>query len=184
MPGLPPPPSRVLLHNRNIQLACYERVDGLVDVEAHLVDTKPFDLALSGARRKVAGTPIHDMWIRLTLDDSATIVDAEAVMDMPAHETCLGALPNYKALIGLRIGPGWGREAQKRVARSSGCTHITELFTEIGTTAMQGLFGRANRREQLGEASDRSFVGRSLVDTCFGWRAGGFLAGHAQRDKS
>ncbi len=175
MPGLPTPPSRVLLHNRNIQIACYEREDGLFDVEAHLIDTKPFDLVVQGGRRKVSGTPIHDMTIRLTIDESATIVAVESVMDVPAHETCMGALPNYKALEGLRIGPGWVREAQKRVQRTAGCTHMTEMFTEIGTTAMQGLFGRANRKEQLGESVPRKFSGRSLVDTCFGWRADGYF---------
>jgi len=177
MPGLPTPPSRVLLHNRNIQIAAFEREDGLVDVEAHLIDTKPFDLVVSGGRRKVAGTPIHDMTIRLTLDDSATIVGVDSVMDTPAHETCLGALPNYQALEGLRIGPGWVREAQKRVQRTSGCTHMTEMFTEIGTTAMQALFGRASRKQQLGETPTRKFTSRSLVDTCWGWRADGYFAG-------
>ena len=67
MTGLPLPSSRQLLHNRNIQLACYEREDGLFDVEGHLVDTKPFDLVLSTARRKNAGAPIHDMRLRLPL---------------------------------------------------------------------------------------------------------------------
>ncbi len=175
MPGLPPPPSRSLLHNRSIQLTCFEREDGLFDVDAHLVDTKPFDLVLSVTQRKNAGFPIHDMWLRFTFDATLTIVDTEGVMDVPAHDSCTGALPNYKALIGLRIGPGWVRAAFKRIARADGCTHLTEMFTEIGTTAMQAMFGRANRDQRKGKPTDRSFA-PALVNTCFGWRAGGEIA--------
>lgn len=182
MTGLPSPSSRQLLHNRNIQLACYEREDGLFDVEGHLVDTKPFDLVLSTARRKNAGAPIHDMRLRLTFDDNMTIVDAEGVMDVPAHEFCNGALPSYKALVGLRIGSGWVRDALKRIQRSDGCTHMSEMFTEIGTTAMQGMYGRANRNQRLGTTAKRKMA-PVLENTCFGWRSGGPIATAANGQK-
>ena len=182
MTGLPSPPSRQLLHNRNIQLACYEREDGLFDVEGHLVDTKPFDLVLSTARRKNAGAPIHDMRLRLTFDETLTIVDAEGVMDVPAHEFCNGALPSYKALVGLRIGSGWVRDALKRIQRSDGCTHTSEMFTEIGTTAMQGMYGRANRNQRLDKTAKRKMA-PVLENTCFGWRSGGPIATAANGPK-
>ena len=175
MTGLPSPSSRQLLHNRNIQLACYEREDGLFDVEGHLVDTKPFDLVLSAARRKNAGAPIHDMRLRLTFDDKMTIVDAEGVMDVPAHEFCNGALPSYKALVGLRIRSGWVRDALKRIQRSDGCTHMSEMFTEIGTTALQGMYGRANRNQRSGITANHKMA-PVLENTCFGWRSGGPIA--------
>jgi len=175
MTGLPSPPSRQLLHNRQIQLACYEREDGLFDVEGHLVDTKPFDLVLSTARRKNAGEPVHDMRLRLTFDETMTIVDAEGFMDVPAHEFCNGALPSYKALIGIKIGSGWVREALKRIQRADGCTHMTEMFTEIGTTAMQGMYGRANRNQRRDKTIRRKMAPQ-LENTCFGWRTGGPIA--------
>jgi hypothetical protein len=179
MTGLPTPPSRQLLHNRNIQLACYEREDGLFDVEGHLVDTKPFDLVITGARRKNAGDPIHDMWLRFTFDETMTIVDADGVMDVPAHHSCVGAIPSYKALVGVRIGPGWVRESLKRINRSEGCTHMSEMFTEIGTTAMQAMFGRANRNARLGKTA-KSPSSKSLENTCFGWRSDGEIATSAR----
>ena len=183
MTGLPSPSSRQLLHNRNIQLACYEREDGLFDVEGHLVDTKPFDLVLSTARRKNAGAPIHDMRLRLTFDDTMTIVDAEGVMDVPAHEFCNGALPSDKALVGLRIGSGWVRDALKRIQRSDGCTHMSEMFTEIGTTAVQGMYGRANRNQRSGITANRKMA-PVLENTCFGWRSGGPIATAAKDQKN
>ncbi len=173
MPGLAKAPSRHLLHSRTIDLACYEREDGLMDVEGHLTDHKPFDLVLSKGRTKVAGEAIHDMRLRLTFNEDMEIVAVDAVMDVPAHASCTGALPNYEALVGVRIGSGWLREAGKRMGTTAACTHISEMLQEIGTTAMQGMFGRANRAQARGETS-RKF-GHSVIDTCFGWRRGGEL---------
>jgi hypothetical protein len=41
---LSPPVSREELHTRAITLHGYRRDDGLFDIEAHLIDTKPFAL--------------------------------------------------------------------------------------------------------------------------------------------
>lgn len=173
MPGLSKAPSRHLLHSRAINIACFEREDGLMDVEGHLIDLKPFDLRLSEGRTKVAGEPIHDMRLRLTFNEGLEIVAAEAVMDVPAHHSCLGVVPNYEALVGVRIGPGWLRAARERVRGASGCTHMSEMLQEIGTTAMQGMFGRSNRARAEGKKGKR--ITHSVLDTCFGWRRGGEL---------
>ncbi len=79
MPGLTKAPSRHLLHNRSIDLACYEREDGLMDVEGHLTDHKPFDLVLSKGRTKVAGEAIHDMRLRLTFNEEMEIVAVNGI---------------------------------------------------------------------------------------------------------
>ena len=51
----------------------YKRADGLCDIEAHLIDIKDHDFTLmTGVRR--AGEPIHDMWLRVTIDRNFTIV--------------------------------------------------------------------------------------------------------------
>ena len=56
------------------------RDDGLFDVEAHLTDVKDHDLTLlTGVRRR--GEPVHDMWVRLTIDRELTIRAMEASMD-------------------------------------------------------------------------------------------------------
>ena len=38
-----PARARREIHHRSIDMRAYAREDGLFDVEAHLVDTKPFD---------------------------------------------------------------------------------------------------------------------------------------------
>src|SRR5256885_5254249 len=55
-------------HTRRVRFEGYKRADGLWDVEAHLSDIKNHDYHLkTGVRR--AGQPIHEMWLRLTIED-------------------------------------------------------------------------------------------------------------------
>ena len=70
MPGLDPTVARELLHNRQVELRGYKREDGLYDIEGHLVDTKAIDFKLAAGLRP-AGQPIHDMWLRITIDPGA-----------------------------------------------------------------------------------------------------------------
>ena len=77
---LPTPSPRELLHLRDIALRGWQREDGLFDIEAHLSDSKNHDYHLkTGVRR--AGQPIHDMWLRITIDRSFTILDAVATLE-------------------------------------------------------------------------------------------------------
>ena len=90
---------RELTHTRRVRYEGYKRTDGLWDIEAHLLDTKNHDFHLkTGVRR--AGQAIHDMWLRVTIDRSFTILDAHASMD--AAEciqcgACVAQCPNGAA---------------------------------------------------------------------------------------
>src|SRR5262245_66432830 len=77
MPLPTPTVSRTLMHTRRVRFEAYKRADGLWDLEARLTDVKPVDYRLSSGIRP-AGTPVHDMWIRLTVDRALTIVDARS----------------------------------------------------------------------------------------------------------
>ena len=68
---LPPTVEREHLHTRSIEIRGYKRADGLYDIEGHLVDTKPFDFKLAAGMRP-SGQPIHDMWLRITVDRTLT----------------------------------------------------------------------------------------------------------------
>ena len=67
MPLPEPTSAREPLHRRAIEIRGYKRADGMYDVEAHLVDTKPYDFKLAAGVRP-AGEPVHDMWLRITVD--------------------------------------------------------------------------------------------------------------------
>ena len=145
MPGLEPTTPRELLHRRSIEIRGYKRGDGLYDVEAHLVDTKPHDFKLAAGVRP-AGEPIHGMWLRITVDRTLTIVDAEAAMDaMPYVDHCGAIVPAYRALVGLAIRPGYTQRVKELFGGVRGCTHITELAGSLATAAFQTMAGQLVR---------------------------------------
>jgi Protein of unknown function (DUF2889) len=142
MPGLESTTAREPLHRRSIEIQGFKRSDGLYDVEGHLVDTKPVDFRLAAGIRK-ANEPVHDMWLRITVDRTLTIVDAAASMDaMPYVGDCNRIEPAYRKLVGLAIGPGYHRSVKELLGGVRGCTHITELAGMLATAAFQTFAGQ------------------------------------------
>lgn len=142
MPGLEATVAREPLHTRAIEIRGYKRADGLYDIEGHLVDTKPFDFKLAAGLRP-AGQPIHDMWLRITVDRELRIVDAAAAMDgMPYVGDCDRIVPAYRKLIGLAIRQGYTQKVKELLAGVRGCTHITELAGSLATAAFQTMAGQ------------------------------------------
>ena len=140
--GLPPAIEREPLHTRVIEIQGFKRADGLYDVEGHLRDTKPYDFRLAAGLRP-AGEPIHDMWLRITVDRQLTIVDAAAAMDaMPYVGECDRIAPDYRKLVGLGIRPGYQQRVKELFAGTRGCTHVTELALALATAAFQTMAGQ------------------------------------------
>ena len=104
---LPEPAPRKLVHTRAIECKGYEREDGLWDIEAHLVDTKTAaHLRRHGGRERQPGEPVHNMWLRVTIDLDFRIHDIVAVTDDGPYPLCGDIVSNFKSLVGLTIGPG------------------------------------------------------------------------------
>jgi len=90
----------------------------------------------SGPRK--SGEPVHDLWLRITVNQQLTIVDAEASSDAvpyPGHCDTIG--PAYKSLIGLSLMKGFRNEVKQRLSGVLGCTHLTELAQILPTAAIQ-----------------------------------------------
>jgi len=138
---LSPPVSRQLRHRRAIRAEAYEREDGLWDIEACLTDAKPRDVALaSGVRTN--GQPIHELWLRITIDRKLNVVDAQASSDwVPYPGQCEASNPAYRALIGLNLFHNFRRDAARLLAGTAGCTHLTELCAFLPTAAIQAFAG-------------------------------------------
>ena len=132
---------RQLRHRRAIRAEAYERADGLWDVEACLTDEKPRDVVLaSGVRPN--GQPIHELWLRITIDRKLNVVDAEASSDwVPYPGLCQASNPAYRALIGLNLFHNFRRDAARLLAGTAGCTHLTELCAVLPTAAIQAFAG-------------------------------------------
>jgi Protein of unknown function (DUF2889) len=143
--------SRKLVHTRRIECCGYEREDGLWDIEAHLVDTKTLvHSRRHGGTERQPGEPVHNMWLRLTIDLDFLIHDAEAKTDDGPYPFCGNIAPSFKSLKGVKIGPGWRREIAARLGGIKGCTHLVELLGPLGTTAYQAT-GRAREARLAGQ---------------------------------
>jgi hypothetical protein len=148
---LSPHQPRKPIHTRAIECQGYERDDGLWDMEAHLVDTKSYvHTRRTGDSIRQPGQPVHNMWIRLTIDLDLVIHAAEATTDEGPYPTCGDITVNFKQLAGVKIGPGWRREVGLRLGGTKGCTHLVELLGPLATTAFQAT-GRAREARNAGQ---------------------------------
>ena len=134
---LSPPADREPIHHRRIDCRGYRRKDGLWDIEGHLTDVKsyPFVNRFRGEIRP--GDPLHDMWLRLTLDDDLKVIKAEAATVAGPFAVCPAITPAFARLEGLTIGPGWRRAVNGLLGGVRGCTHLVELLGPLATTAYQ-----------------------------------------------
>lgn len=141
MPLSPAASRRTLKHTRAIQVAAFARDDGLWDLDAHITDIKTRDIQLAAGSRP-AGAPLHDLWLRLTIDTQLTVVDAEAVSDaVPYPGFCDTIGPAYKTLIGTNLLKGFRQQLKQRLGGIQGCTHLTELAQVLPTAAIQAFAG-------------------------------------------
>ena len=185
---LSPPVARQQLHTRRVVCQGFFREDGLWDIEGRITDEKSYEHANEWRGPLAPGDFVHDMSIRLTLDHKLTIVDVEAVTDKSPYRVCGDIAPDFRKLIGLRIGGGFHREVRARLGGVHGCTHIVELLGPVATTAFQTVSSRKaselNRahREKKGtlpaktDADAASAKPRRkpyVVDTCHAWAADG-----------
>jgi len=151
MPLPVPEVERELTHTRRVRYEGYKRADGLWDIEAHLLDTKNHDYQLkTGVRR--AGQGIHDMWLRVTIDRTMTILDAVTSSDaVPYPGGCESIAPAYRKLIGLNLMRGFRKATWELVGSTKGCTHLTELLTGLPTAAIQTFAGEMKEEREDGK---------------------------------
>ena len=161
---LPPPLPRDELHLRRIEMRGYRRHDGLYDMEARITDTKTEPMDLS-EKTVPAGAPIHDMWLRLVVDEDLTVHDVLAVIDASPFPICPEAVGSLAAIKGLRIGPGWSRAVKERLPRADNCTHLAELLMPLATTAYQTLAPLRHSRPARLDANGRPVQ----IDTCYAY---------------
>ena len=142
MPLPEPAARREPLHRRSIEIVGYKRADGLFDIEGRLFDRKDVTFPVGG-RPLPPGEPVHEMWLRITVDRELRIVDAAASTDaMPYVGSCDRITPDYAKLIGLSIGPGYLCHVKELLGGVRGCTHITELAGSLATAAFQTFAGQ------------------------------------------
>jgi hypothetical protein len=169
--------TREPVHTRQVVCRGYHRADGLWDVEGHLTDTKTYDFDTQYRGLVHAGEPVHEMWIRLTLDDELVIRDVTAVMDHNPFPTCPAITPNFSRIKGLSIKPGFHAKLRELLGGVEGCTHLVEMMGPVATTAFQTIYPYRERlRRQTGEKSARRPGARPpLLDTCHSFSSRGVI---------
>lgn len=168
--SLSPAAARTLLHQRHVDCRGYRRDDGLWDIEARLTDTKTYDFTNSDHGGIIrAGEPLHEMVVRVTIDDDFLIHRVEAATLAGPFAPCADIAPAVAELAGLRIAKGFVAEVRKRFGGVRGCTHIVEMFGPIATTAYQTLYAARERRA----AADPDRKRPSVIDQCHALSADG-----------
>jgi hypothetical protein len=166
---------RRLMHTRTVECSGYLRDDDLWEVEARLVDTKPYTQPADRYRSELKpGDPVHDIRLRLAVDDRMTIREAQATMQATPYPTCIEVEPVLTRLVGENIGKGWREVVRRKIGRVEGCTHLSELLGPAVTTLFQTISsGRdPNGRDTL-ENQQASEKPPFFIGGCHSWRTDG-----------
>jgi len=162
------------MHRRVIDCDGYLRDDGLWEVEARLVDTKPFPQRDQFRGDLPPGAPVHDIRLRLAVDDSLIIREAETNMVATPYPTCIEVEGILQRLVGVQIGKGFREAVRSRIGRLETCTHLSELLGPAVTTLFQTMShgkrtdGSDSMNSQR-EATEPPF----FVNGCHSWRTDG-----------
>jgi len=157
---------RIELHHRQIDIRFFRRADGLYEVEGRLLDrkTEPFRRPLHDSDIP-AGVPLHDITVRLVVDESSLVHDATASFSASPFALCREAALTLEPLKGLRVGAGWNKRIRELLGGAASCTHIAELLGPMATTIHQGFAPQRVARMTNPEGDEY----KSKVDSCYSY---------------
>ncbi len=171
---LPEPMPREAVCTRSIVCRSFRRDDGLIDIEGRFVDTRPFEYQNEFRGTCAAGSALHHMQLRLTVDRSRDIVAVVSAMPNTPYATCPEVNPNFQRLVGLSMARGFKKALRERLGGVDGCTHVLALLDTMAAAAMQAFASSNYAPRRPGEpAPVRVFKLEALVDTCHSYRADG-----------
>lgn len=160
---------RRLQHRRSLVVEVYSRPGGLWEVDALLTDVKTRDVQMEVGLRR-AGEPIHQMLLRLVVDEHFDVVAAGSETRwMPYPGQCDDHADSYGRLVGLNLLRGFRHGLRERVGGVLGCTHITELAQVIPTAVVQAFAGLVIDTRGSQEGAERPFQ----IDRCHALRSEG-----------
>ncbi len=157
------PGPRNLIHNRDIQSRGFQRDDGLWDIECRLVDTKTYSFENTDRGGMInSGEPIHDISVRITVDDDLTVVHAEAAIDSGPFGLCGDITGDIAAIVGLAVRPGWRKNVLKRFGGARGCTHIVDMLLGPMAVTVWQTVGPARQKRNTPEGGGKPV----LLNSC------------------
>jgi len=165
------PVPRKTSHIRRVTYQGYEREDGLWDMEAELHDSKAHDMpSFRHQGVRLAGDPIHHMWLRVTIDRQLVVHAIEAAMDAHPLQDCPQARPALQGMVGACMARGWRQAIAQHMGGVASCTHLRELLFNMATAAFQTLpaaFGGGDPNtppRHLGQCTGWDFEGNGVKE--------------------
>jgi hypothetical protein len=166
------PAEREHLHTRSYEFQGYRRSDGLWDIEGRLVDTKGYKFDNNDRGVIQPGEALHDMQVRMTVDDRFVIRGVEATTNAGPYGVCPAIAENYRKLEGKRIATGWRKTLKDLFGGTEGCTHITELLGAMATVAFQTIYPVLAKE---GKTRPAQGIRPLLIDSCHAFRSDGAI---------
>lgn len=152
--ALATPAPRKHIHTRNIAFQGYLREDGLWDIEAELLDLRQYDYVRRDQTPMPAPGKVHNMLLRVTLDDQMVIQAITSSMATTPFGECSLAADPLQKLVGARLGGGWRRTIDAAMGGVAGCTHLRELLFNVATAAFQTIPVYRNNMERGADAAE------------------------------
>ena len=168
--SLPPAaPKRQLKHRRQIDVQVFACGNGLWEVDAVLIDVKTRVAQMADGPRQ-PGTPIHDMLLRLVVNEQLDVIAAGSETRwMPYKGLCSEHSDAYARLVGLNLMKDFRKQLRLRVGGGLGCTHITELAQVLPTAVVQAFAGEVIDTRGTAEGASKPFQ----IDHCHALRSSG-----------
>ena len=157
---------RQLKHRRSIDVQIYARGNGLWEVDAYITDVRTHDSRMATGTLP-AGAPIHDMLLRLVVDEHFNVVEAGAQTSAMPYPGGSGDINSR--LEGLNLMRGFRQAVRERLGGVQGCTHINELTQVLPTAVVQAFAGEVIDTRGDREDSQQPFQ----IDRCHALRADG-----------
>lgn len=146
----------------------YRRTDGLYEVDGRVADVKNHPMQPPGRDTPLPpGKPVHDMSVRLVVDEAMTIVDVVVAIDAGPYADCPHAIASLEPLRGAQIGAGWTKRV-KALLGGEACTHLVELMIPMATTVHQTLAPTTFERPDKLDADGKPV----RIDSCYAYGHG------------
>lgn len=166
---LPESTRRELVTGRTIECRGFLRDDGLMDIEGRLIDVRGYDSVGAWRGEVPRGAPVHEMHVRLTIDDGLIIREVAAATDASPYPRCREPLVNLQRLVGLSVVGGFKKQVRVRIGGTEGCTHVLALIDAMSNVAVHALAGKRRNdglQTMLGTYGTRTDGTHPLIGSC------------------
>lgn len=168
---LSPPVNRRYMHTRAISIYGFARDDGRFDIEGHITDMKPVQYVTETDRVVNPGERLHEMWVRLVIDEAMTVHEIEAVTDASPHGHCPEATAFLQRLKGRNLLRGWRAAIKEQLPGVEGCAHLKELLNAMASGAFQSLTVVRKERARASGTDAK----HAKMDSCYAYSVSGPL---------